>query len=127
MRLTLPDSLADAYSTLTRRNKTLESTLTRQLERFQDLPLEERVLVVRRADLEIIDHALRRSVTSGADLAGALVALTQVTIGGAALTLSQKTLEALQRRAVFESKDPEEVLQAFITEIETQVTSMVLS
>jgi len=127
MRLTLADTLADRYRRLAPRGKTIESTVIRQLDRFKDIALDERVIVVRAADREAIETTLGRSVTSGAALADAIAALTVVTISGAALALSEKTLEALQRRAAFDGKAPAAVLQDFLTELEGELTSMVLT
>ena len=85
MRVTIPDALADQLAALhvaPNRPFALDAFVIKLLERFKILHVDERIVLLRQADLAEVEAALDASIASVADLVVAIRRLRAVRVGG---------------------------------------------
>jgi hypothetical protein len=96
----------------------LPKLLERQLARFADTPITQRVLALTGEDLQTLDTLL--GVGSSVDarsLVRAVRAFAGITIGGVTVDFSPAQLAEIQHRAEKQGKTPEAVVQDIVAQM----------
>lgn len=99
VRLPLPESLLSVYEKEAERTgKSLEDFLTHHLRKTKALLAQDKPLVVTDADRKRIDTALARTFNDGSQLADSCERLTQLSVGGLQVQLSEQCMARLGTR-----------------------------
>ena len=116
MRIAIPDDVADDYLAL-HPTKPLDETVEKQLQRFNTIPLHERILVVRGAHIQRLETLLNTgNIRTGDDLVAAVESRHRVSLGGVDLEFSAGQKDEIARRAVKERVSPDEMLRRIVKE-----------
>lgn len=122
MYVSLPDPLALKYQQAADAAKIpLEQLLVRQLERFGDTPVSERLLVIKGPELEALETTFRGGqIRTPQDLVKRVHAWAGITIGGIRLDFSPAQLEEIGIRAAKQGKTPKEIVQDIVAQLQDQ-------
>lgn len=122
MLVSLNDATIAKYQAAAAKAKIpLEALLERQLARFGDVPVTERLLVLSGDALEALERQLSGGqLKSPQDLVTRVHRWAGITIGGIRLNFSEAQLEEIAVRATKQGKAPKEIVQDIVRQMEDQ-------
>lgn len=98
----------------------LEKLLARQLARFADTPITQRVLALTGEPLEQIDQLLGLGATATPEaLLAAIRAFAGITIGDIRLAFSPAQLDEISHRAAKQGRTPQAVVEDIVAQLES--------
>lgn len=118
--ISLDDQLVQAYSAhATAARIPVAKLLERQLARFADTPITQRLLVVTGADLQALEQTLGGgALATGADLLARVHRWAGITIGDIRLQFSPAQLAEIAHRAEKQGRSPETIVREIVSQME---------
>lgn len=122
LRIDLPHATYTAYEQqATRLHRSAEQVMATQLDRFADVRVDDRPLIVDSATRNALEGTLGTPLVDAAALLKACQRATEISIGGIKLALEPWQLAELKRRAEKNGTKPAEEVAKAVAQIQSLV------